>query len=336
MNVRLKPLREQVIVITGATSGIGLVTARQAASKGARLSLAARNEDALKTLTEELQNAGCDAIYTVADVGIEEDVRRLADNTINHFGGFTTWINNAAISIYGKIEEVPIEDQKRLFDTNYWGVVYGSRIACEHLRKNGGKLINLGSALSERAIPIQGAYSASKAAIMGFTDALRMELEQDRAPISVTLVKPGAIDSPYKDHAGNYLNVEPKNPPPVYAPETVATAILHATEHHERDIVVGAGGKAITMLGSLVPRLSDKIMGKIMPKLQRTDKPASRDPEGALYEPGEDLHERGGYHMTFEHSLYSSAARHKAVTATALVGAAAAVYMLAKSQEHRL
>lgn len=338
MKHKLKPLREQVIVLTGATSGIGLVTAREAARRGARLSLAARNENALRELTDELKEMGCDAMYTVVDVGVEEDMRRLADATIEHFGGFDTWINDAGVSIYGKVEDVPIEDQKRLFDTNYWGIVYGSRIACEYLRQKGGKLINLGSALSERAIPIQGVYSASKAAVMGFTDALRMELEQDSAPISVTLIKPGAIDTPYKDHAANYMHVEGKNPPPVYAPETVTNAILHAAEHDVRSVVVGAGGKGITTLGSLMPKLSDKIMGKIMPKLQRGDRPVEGTPKGALYEPGEDLRERGGYAVTQEHSLYSAAVRNKAVTATALVGAAAAIYMMKKSrnqQHHR-
>jgi short-subunit dehydrogenase len=334
MKVHLKPLKDQVIVLTGATSGIGLVTARKAAAKGAKLSLAARNEQALQELTEELKQIGADVIYTVADVGVEDDVRRIANATITQFGGFDTWINDAAVAIYGKVEDVTIEDQKRLFDTNYWGIVYGSRIACEHLRERGGKLINLGSALSERAIPIQGVYSASKAAVMGFTDALRMELEQDNAPVSVTLIKPGAIDTPYKDHAANYMGVEGKNPPPVYAPDTVADAILHATEHHIRDIVVGTGGKAITFFGNLAPGLSDKIMDKIMPKLQRKKEPVEGIVKGALYEPGEDLQERGGYKMTREQSLYTAAIRHKAVTATALVGAAAAVYMVARARKN--
>lgn len=325
MNPTLKPLNEQTIVLTGATSGIGLVTARMAADAGARLVLAARNEEALETLAREL---GPDVACVTADVGKEADVRRIADVAIARFGGFDTWINNAGISIYGKVEEVSIEDQRRLFDTNYWGIVYGSRIACEHLRRNGGKLINVGSALSERAIPIQGIYSASKAAVMGFTDALRMELSQDEAPVSVTLIKPGAIDTPYKEHAANYLDVKAKNPPPVYAPDAVARAILHATEHHVRDIVVGAGGKMITILGNLLPGLSDRVMGKLMPKLQRTGQPQPGISKGSLHAPGEDLQERGGYAMTFERSLYSAAGRHPVITTAAAAGATAALYGL--------
>lgn len=330
MKLHLKPLSEQIIVITGATSGIGLVTTRMAARQGAGLVLAARNESALQQLTEEVLEQGAEAIYVVADVGREQDVRRISDQAIQRFGGFDTWINDAAVSIYGKVEEVPIEDQRRLFETNYWGIVYGSRIACEHLRQRGGKLINVGSALSERAIPMQGVYSASKAAAMGFTDALRMELEQDRAPVSVTLIKPGAIDSPYKDHAGNYMGVAGKNPPPVYAPETVAKAILHAAEHHVRDMVVGSGGKMLTVLGNMAPRLSDKVMELIMPRMQRTKRPLPGSSKGALFEPGEDLHERGGYEYTSERSLYTTAVRHRGLSLAAAAGAAALVYGMAR------
>ncbi len=330
MKVKLKPLREQIIVLTGATSGIGLVTARKAARAGALLVLAARNEDALQQLKAELES-GDAAVETVpADVGREEDVRRISEAALARFGGFDTWINNAAVSIYGKVEEVSIADQRRLFETNYWGMVYGSRIACEHLRKSGGKLINIGSSLSERAIPIQGVYSASKAAVMGFTDALRMELAQDGAPVSVTLIKPGAIDTPYKQHAGNYMGVEGKNPPPVYAPETVARAILYATEHDLRETVVGAGGKMLTVMGTLAPKISDKVMGKVMPFLQRTDKPVPGIQRGALYAPGEELRERGGYAMTFERSLYTTAVRHKVLSTVIAVGAGALLYSLSR------
>ena len=198
----------------------------------------------------------------------------------------------------------------------------------------GGKLINIGSALSERRIPIQGVYSASKAAVMGFTDALQMELAQNNAPVSVSLIKPGAIDTPYKDRAANYMGVEGKNLPPVYAPETVATAILFSCEHHNRDTVVGAGGKAITILGNLIPGFSDKVMGKVMPKLQRTNKPIDGVRKGSLYEPGEDLEERGGYDMTRERSYYSTAVRHKYLTTCVVLGVAAAAYMASRARNH--
>lgn len=201
MTLNLRKLEDQTIVLTGATSGIGLVTARMAAARGAKLVLAARNEDALRKLCGEIREKGGEAIYVVADVGREGDVKKIAAETLAHFGNFDTWINDAGVSIYGKLEDVAVEDFHRLFDTNFWGVVYGSLIAARNLKINGGAIINIGSTLSDRAIPIQGMYCASKHAVKGFTDALRMELEAENAPISVTLIKPSAIDTPYKEHA---------------------------------------------------------------------------------------------------------------------------------------
>jgi short-subunit dehydrogenase len=206
------------MVITGASSGIGLVTSRMAAKRGTRLVLSSRSEEELGELTEEIKTNGGQAIAVRADVGEQEDVRRLAQAAQEQFGGFDTWVNNAGISIYGKLSEVSIEDMRRLVETNFWGLVYGSLEAARHLKERGGAIINLGSTLSDRAIPMQGIYSASKHAVKGFTDALRMELESEGAPISVSLVKPGAIDTPYPEHAKNYMPVEPKNPPPMYAP----------------------------------------------------------------------------------------------------------------------
>jgi NADP-dependent 3-hydroxy acid dehydrogenase YdfG len=188
MNRKQKRLAEQVIVITGASSGIGLATARMAAKKGARLVVAARNENALRQLTQEIRDAGSEGACVVADVGDEAQVREIARVAQERFGGFDTWVNNAGIGIYGPLQEGTIEDYRRLFDTNFWGVVYGSLEAVRHLSERGGSLINVGSTVSDRALFLQGMYSASKHAVKGFTDALRMEVEQAGKPVSVTLI----------------------------------------------------------------------------------------------------------------------------------------------------
>jgi NAD(P)-dependent dehydrogenase (short-subunit alcohol dehydrogenase family) len=208
-----------------------------------------------------------------------------------------------------------------LFETNFWGVVHGSRVAVEHLRSRGGALINIGSVLSERSIPIQGTYCASKHAVKGYTDSLRMELEKEGVPISVTLIKPSAIDTPYKEHARNYLAVKPKNPPPVYAPDLVANAILHCAEHPKRDVVIGGGGRLITALEHVAPSAADAYMKLFMFDQQRTDQPAPSDREGALYRAGEDLRERGGYrgHVS-ESSVYTKAVLHPLITSAVAVG----------------
>lgn len=332
MQLHLKPLSQQTMVITGASSGINLVTARQAARCGARVLLVSRDEQTLSQICDDIGKNGGEASYVVADVGLEANVQRVADTAIERYGGFDTWINGAAVSIYGKLYEVEIDDQRRLFDTNYWGTVYGCRVATRHLRDKGGAIINVGSVLSDRAIPIQGVYCAAKHAVKGFTDALRMEIESDRLPISVTLIKPSAIDTPYMRHAKNYLDVQPRNPPPVYAPELVAHAILHAAQHPVRDVVIGGGGRLISTLGMLFPRLTDVGMRWTMPYFQRTREPARPRAENNLFHPSRDGKERSGIKdiHVFERSAYTSARLHPVVTGAALMAAVTAAALLAR------
>ena len=321
MKLSFKPLAEQVIVITGASSGIGLATARAAAREGARVVAAARNEDALRDLVKEITDAGGEAIHVVADVGERQDVQRIADEAIARFDGFDTWVNNAGVSVYGRLNEVSDEDHHRLFQTNFWGVVYGSLVASEHLKHRGGALINLGSVLSDTAVPVQGMYSATKHAVKGFTDALRMELAEADAPVSVTLIKPAAINTPYPQHARNYLEQEPNLPPPVYPPEEVARAILFAATHAKRDLMVGGGGRLMSWMGRTAPGLMDKVGATLMGRQQVRDEPA-REPEGALYEPGVGGQTDGSYPGRVNAtSWYTRGVMHPMVTG-ALLGAA--------------
>lgn len=321
MNFKLKDLKDQVIVITGASSGIGLVTARMAAKRGARVVLNARNEAALRRVANEINAEGGGAIYVAADVGRLEDVQRISLEATRHFGGFDTWVNNAGVSIYGPVLDQSLPDQRRLFDTNYWGVVHGSMVACRHLRGRGGALINVGSVLSDVAIPIQGTYCASKHAVKGYTDALRLELEEQGVPISVTLIKPSTIDTPYTKHAKNLMPVEPMNPPPVYAPETVAEAILHCAENPERDLYVGGGGKVLAEAGHHAPRLTDKVLEAMMFDVQKSDRPKPLNRRDSLYAPSRDGEERGGYpgHVA-ETSIYTKAKRHPLITGSMIAG----------------
>ena len=327
--MRHKNLGDQVLVITGASSGIGLVTAREAARRGARLVVAARAEEALQRLVEEIRRGGGEAVYVAADVGRQEDVERIRDAALRHFGGFDTWVNNAGVSIYGNMTEVSVEDMRRLFETNFWGVVYGSLTAARHLRGRGGAIINVGSVLSDRAVPVQGIYSASKHAVKGFTDALRMELEAEGAPVSVTLIKPSGIDTPYTRHAKNYMDKEPGIPPPVYAPETVAEAILHCAVTPERDVVVGGGGKALSVAEQYAPRLTDRMMEAAFFDMQQQQEPARPHPNNGIDGPSGTLEERGGQAAyVSESSLYTKAALHPFVTAAVLIGAGLALSLV--------
>ncbi len=319
MRPQHKPLSRQVIVITGASSGIGLATALAAAERGAKVMLASRNEKILADVARDIQEQGGEARYVVTDVSSREDLETLAAETIRAYGGFDTWVNNAGLSIFGRIEDVSDEDHRRLFEVNFWGIVYGSTVALRHLKSSGGALINLGSVASDMAFPIQGMYCASKHAIKGFTDALRMELEEEGAPVSVTLIKPASIDTPFPEHAKNYMDRHPKLPPPVYDPRDVADAILHAAERGSRDIYVGGRGKLMSSLRKRLPRATDWMGAHVMSRMQETGGPA-RDLGGALYAAGRDGAVRGSSPHHVMRSLYTRASLNPALTGALLAG----------------
>jgi NADP-dependent 3-hydroxy acid dehydrogenase YdfG len=285
MAVDLKPLNQQVIVITGASSGIGLATTEAAAKEGAKLVLAARSEQALGEICQRIQANGGQAVYVVTDVGRQEQVERVAQVALEKYGRIDTWINDAGVAIYGRLDQVTDEDSRRLFDTNFWGVVYGSLAALPHLKRQGGALINVGSEVSDAVVPLQGMYSASKHAVKGFTDALRVEIEEiDEAPVSITLIQPTAVNTPYPTHARNYMDKEPKLPTPQIDPEKVAEAILKAAVKPQRDVKVGTMAVLNTMTAKLAPSLGDK-MSAMQADRQQFDRPPL-NPEGALHKAG--------------------------------------------------
>jgi short-subunit dehydrogenase len=337
MRIQLKALADQVMVITGATSGIGLATARMAARRRARLVLVARNESALRLICDDLNMLGAETMHVAADVANEADVQRVADAAIERFGGFDSWLNIAGVGIFGKSEAVPAEDMRRLFDVNFWGVVHGSMIAARHLKKHGGALINMGSETSDRAVPLLGIYSASKHAVKGFTDSLRTELEEEGAPVSVTLVKPASVDTMFVAHAKNYMDVEPQLPPPVYAPDVAADALLYAAEHPMRDVYVGSRARLSGTGAHLMPRLLDKGMERFMIPMMKTDRPPRDRDDNNLYSSSTDLMERAGAgsNPPREFSVYTSAVIHPRTTGAVMAGAGLALAALLQMRRQR-
>jgi NAD(P)-dependent dehydrogenase (short-subunit alcohol dehydrogenase family) len=322
-----RPLGEQVLVIMGASSGIGLVTARLAAARGAAVMLSARNGRDLERAVQQIRAAGGRAEFTPADVSDPAQVEAVAQAALSTFGRIDTWINNAAVAVYGRAMDVPLEDQRRQFDVNYWGQVYGCRMAVTHMREMGGTIINVASALADRAIPLQANYCAAKHALKAFTDALRMELEADDVPIRVSLVKPGSVDTPMFDKARACLEVEPQPVPPVYAPEVTARAILACAVRPVRDVITGGMGKVISMAGTLAPGLTDRYMQRHTFASQLSDRPiAAGRPDNLWHPVAYDGGERGGNYdgRVKGTSLYTAAALNRGLTMALMAGMAAA------------
>lgn len=281
-----KPLDQQVIVITGASSGIGLCTALLAAERGAQVVLLARSSQALDEIVKSINAGGGRAMAIVCDVSDREAVTRAAGQILSSHGRIDTWVNNAGVAIYGRLDEVSDDDHRRLFDINFWGVVNGSLAALPALREARGALVNVGSEVSDAVLPLQGMYAASKHAVKGFTDALRVEqVRVEDEDISIVLVQPTATNTPYPQHARNYMDREPKLPTPLIDPHRVAEAILEAAQKGGRDIKVGAMSHLNTATSKLLPALGERMAAKQAGRQQHEQRP--RHPEGTLFTPGE-------------------------------------------------
>ena len=328
MAITLKPLRDQIIVVTGATSGNGLAIVEEAVQRGAAVVATARNEAALEALRDRLSADGGRIAICAADVSDIVAVERVAAVAIEAFGGFDSWVNNAGAGTYGTLEQVPVADHRRVFDVNYFGVLHGSLVAARHLRgRGGGAIINVGSILSDRAIVEQGPYCATKHAVQALTDTLRMELEQEGAAISVTLIKPGAIDTPFPEHARNFMDQPPRLPPPLYAPSVVADAVLFACETPRRTLYAGGGGLLSSFLSRAAPRLSDKIMELVgTVAQQKPEDPGDPTRRDNLYEPRVDaLRGSQDVHARKSSTILQAQKLHPAILLLGVVGAGIAV-----------
>jgi short-subunit dehydrogenase len=339
-----RPVRDQIVVITGASSGIGRQTALTFAQQGATVVLAARSEAALRELEEQIRRQwGGRALVVVTDVADFNQVQRLADEAVKQFGRIDTWVNDAAVSEYAPFDQVTLEEFRRIMDVNLMGIVHGVKAAFPILtwQRTRSTIINVGSALSDRAVPLQAAYVASKHAIKGFTDTIRMELEHAQAPVDVTLILPSSINTPIFDHARTKLGVKPAPIGPVYEPTVVADAIVYAATHDRvRELFAGASGKFLSVMHKISPRLVDWYMesGGRAFRQQHGREPADPGQE-ALFSPPE-RNGRGSVRGRFgerarQSSLYTSYLDpHPAVKGTlfalAVAGAAAGIFALGR------
>jgi NAD(P)-dependent dehydrogenase (short-subunit alcohol dehydrogenase family) len=273
------PLSDQVVVITGASQGIGREPALLLARAGANGVVAARNREALDELALEVNRLGGQAEVVPTDVADFAQVQALGARAMERFGRIDTWVNDAAVSVYATVEQMAPEEMERLIAVNLLGQMYGCKVAVSHMKpRRFGRIVNVGSALSERAVPLQSAYVASKHGVQGFSEALRLELEHEDAGIDVVLILPSSINTPLFSSARSKMGVEPMPVPPVYEPRVAAQAICHAAENGGREVVAGGWGKLLILAQRLSPSLLDRYMlqdGRAF-KQQKTSEPDGR------------------------------------------------------------
>jgi NAD(P)-dependent dehydrogenase (short-subunit alcohol dehydrogenase family) len=267
-------LEGHVVVVTGASSGIGRLTALRLAQGGAHVVAAARNQQQLELLAEETAGLPGSVLPVTADVSDIEAVRRLRDRALEVHGRIDTWMNVAGIAVWAKADETTPEEYRRVVEVNFLGVVHGTLAALEVMKLGWrGTIINVGSVESRRAMPLQAAYAASKHAVKGFTEAVRSELEHEGCRISVCLVMPSAMNTPIFRHARSRLGVLPRPFPPVYEPDVVADALVRLTMHPVDRVLVGGAGAGLALLERLSPRLTDRLVGGVGQAVQRSDQP---------------------------------------------------------------
>jgi NAD(P)-dependent dehydrogenase (short-subunit alcohol dehydrogenase family) len=283
--MQLKPINQQVVAVVGASSGIGREAALQFAKKGAKLVVSARSELGLASLTDEIRGLGGEATAIVADVAVFEQVKAIADKAVEVYGRLDTWVHCPANNVFATFDNITPEEFERVIDVSLMGQVYGAMAALPHLKREGrGALIHVSSMLGRRSLPLQSAYCSAKHGIEGFVEALRVELQHDKIPVSVTSVKPAAVNTPFYNNALTKLGVKPSGPPPYYEPSLVADAIVYVAEHPTRDFLVGDAARMLDLLQRLSPSLLDYLFVRVAFPLQQTTEPKSEDDPNNLYQ----------------------------------------------------
>lgn len=283
--MKLKPIAEQVVVLFGASSGIGREAALRFAEAGAKVVVAARRADALESLAQDIRMRGGVCAVAVAEAADFAQVKQVADDAARRFGRIDTWVQLASVSVYAPFEQTEPEEFARIIDVNLVGAAYAARAALPYLKEAAGALIMITSIESVQSIPYHSAYAASKHGLRALTDVIRMELAAEGAQVSVTNIMPASINTPFFDVAKTKLGVKPRGVPPVYEPDVVARAILYAAGHPTRDLAAGGAGRAFIYLKRLSPTFADRAMMAAGLTLQKTREPKSADAPNNLFAP---------------------------------------------------
>lgn len=307
--MKLKPVRQQVIVLMGASSGIGRLAAREFARRGARVVVAARDTEGLESLVREIREAGGEALAVTADVAEYEQVENVASAAVAEFGRIDTWVHLAGVQFLSPFLEITPEEFERVIRVNLLGQAYGAMVAIPYLRQQPqGAYISVTSVEALAALPLQSVYAASKHGVHGFLTSLRQELDRNAVPVSVTEILPSSMNTPMFETARSKVGVQSKGLPPLYEPEVTVKGILYAAEHPVRTLVTGGGGRLLIAMKALAPRVADWYLRRTAFSGQRTNIPKSAAGPTNLYEPLKGtarVHGKGGGPAR-GHSIYTT------------------------------
>ena len=280
-----RPVAEQVIVVAGASSGIGRAVARAAGARGAKVVVSARNGDALGRAVAEVEAAGGEALAVGAEATSAEDAARLCAAAVERFGRIDTFVATVMVTVYAEAERLEVEELRRVLDVNFLGRVHAFQAALPHLRASRGTFVDVNSGLAYRGIPLQAAYCASKAAARVYFESARVEEEKRRTGVDVCLILPGGINTPQFDRSRSKLGVQPQPVPPIYQPELVATAVLHCAERPQRELPVTWAAQKLLWGQKLSPRAGDLVLLRNGWKGQTTGEAKPLDAPDNLWQP---------------------------------------------------
>jgi NAD(P)-dependent dehydrogenase (short-subunit alcohol dehydrogenase family) len=281
---RKKPVSEQVVVVTGASSGLGRAIARAAAERGAKVVVTGRNEEALSNAVSEIERAGSEGLSVPADCTQQDQVERVVAQAVERFGRIDTYVANAIVTVYAEAERLTPDELRRVIDVNFFGTVYGYWASLPHLRAAKGTFLHISSALAYRGIPLQAAYCSSKAGLRAFFESARVEEQKAGTGVDISLVLPGAINTPQFDRDRQKIGYQPQPVPPIYQPEPYAEAVLHCMERPIRELPVSWGAQKLLWGQKLAPRAGDWVLRRNGWKGQHTDETKPLDAPDNLFD----------------------------------------------------
>jgi NAD(P)-dependent dehydrogenase (short-subunit alcohol dehydrogenase family) len=324
-------MADRVVVVTGATGGVGRAVARAFADAGDDVALVARGEAGLAAAAAEIEAAGRRAMIIPTDTADPEQVESAAARVEAELGAIDVWVNDAFTSVFAPIDQITAHEFRRVTEVSYLGFVYGTQAALRRMRpRNHGVVVQVGSALAYRGIPLQSAYCGAKHAVQGFTESVRCELLHERSAVRITMVQLPAVNTPQFSWVLSRLPRDPQPVPPIYQPEVAARAVLWAAEHNRREWWVGASTAATLIANAVVPGILDRYLGRTGENSQQTDEHVTLDPEGNIWRPSDSDRDFGA-HGAFDHRSHGrsvqwwmSTHRRQLISAAAFVTATAA------------